>query len=73
MSLQNNGHTVYVHVFPNGKRYVGMTRHTLKKRWGTDGKGYKTQRLFWRAIQKHGWCNIAHSIIAENLSHENAK
>lgn len=34
--------------------------------------GYQTQYVFWRAIQKYGWDNIQHEIVAENLSHDEA-
>lgn len=64
--------TVYIHRTPNDKVYVGITQKKLVARWGKDGSGYKTQQLFWRAIQKYGWENIQHEIIAENLSKEDA-
>lgn len=64
--------TVYVHHIPNDKVYVGITQKKVLARWGKDGAGYKTQQLFWRAIQKYGWDNIRHEIVAENLSKEEA-
>ena len=62
---------VYMHVTPNGKRYIGITKSSLKRRWG-NGTGYKTQ-LFNRAIEKYGWDNIKHVILYENLTEEEAK
>lgn len=53
---------VYIHLFPNGKRYVGKTTLTPKMRWKS-GWGYKTQRLMWNAIKKYGWENIVHQVI----------
>lgn len=51
---------VYIHLFPNGKRYVGLTKlKTLNWRWKS-GEGYKTQQLIYRAIIKYGWKNIQH-------------
>lgn len=61
-----------MHVTPNKKKYIGITHYDCKQRWRKDGLGYKTQTLFWRAIQKYGWDNIEHIIIAENLSKEDA-
>ena len=56
-------YTVYQHIFPNGKRYVGVTRTSVHKRWGYKGYNYKTQ-LVGRAIEKYGWDNIKHEIFA---------
>jgi len=65
-------YVVYVHKFPNNKVYVGITGNRYpKKRWSC-GNGYKTQQLMWRAIQKYGWDNIEHEIVAKNLTHEDA-
>lgn len=63
-----NTYIVYMHIFPNGKRYVGITGQRTKDRWRVNGNGYKPQKLVYRAIQKYGWDNIDHVIIAENLS-----
>lgn len=52
---------VYVHVFPNEKKYVGLTKLGTKNRW-KDGKGYKSQ-LVRRAIDKYGWDNIEHLVV----------
>lgn len=62
--------TLYVHITPNNKKYFGITKTTVQNRWGVDGSGYSTQQLFWRAIQKYGWNNIQHIILAEKLSKE---
>lgn len=55
-------YTIYCHVFPNGKRYVGITKTSLESRWD-NGNGYKTCPLVDRAIQKYGWENVAHEIL----------
>lgn len=62
--------TLYVHITPNNKKYFGITKTTVQNRWGINGSGYSNQKLFWRAIQKYGWDNIEHIILAENLSKE---
>lgn len=62
-------YTLYIHLFPNNKKYVGVTRTKTKYRW-KNGHGYKPQVLIYRAIQKYGWNNIQHIIICENLSKE---
>ena len=50
---------VYVHLFPNGKFYVGMTGNNPKQRW-QKGDGYKQQKRMYYAIKKYGWNNIQH-------------
>ena len=66
-----NNYTVYMHESPSGKKYVGITKTSLKKRWNY-GYGYEHNPYFWRAIQKYGWGNITHKIIADGLSKEEA-
>lgn len=61
---------VYIHTTPDGKRYVGVTAIEPEKRW-LKGKGY-TQKVFGNAIEKFGWENILHEIVAENLSEQEA-
>lgn len=67
-----DNYTLYVHIAPNGKLYFGITHMQIQHRWYSDGSGYKTQQLFWRAIQKYGWNNFKHIILFENLSKEMA-
>lgn len=62
---------IYKHIAPNGKLYIGMTKQGCERRW-QNGRGYKTQRLFWRAIQKYGWDNFTHEILEEDLLHDEA-
>lgn len=56
-------YTIYCHVFPNGKKYIGITRTKLGRRFGKDGANYKTCVLVNRAIKKYGWENVEHIII----------
>ena len=66
-----NNYTVYMHISPSGKRYIGITSTSVNQRWN-NGKGYETQ-IFYRAIEKYGWDNIEHIIIAKGLDEETAK
>lgn len=75
---EDNRWTVYVHIVPKeisgyewDKYYVGITSIGVKARWGSDGNMYKKQG-FYNAIQKYGWDNIQHEIIADNLTLEEA-
>lgn len=67
-------YTVYRHISPSGKVYVGITCRKPEYRWNK-GKGYKEtdQLCFFRAIKKYGWDNIKHEILYTNLSEEEAK
>ena len=61
---------VYVHVCPNGKRYVGCTKQARPElRWGKNGGRYKHQ-LFGRAILKYGWDNITHEVFEVDSEEE---
>ena len=73
MSIAKENYKVYMHRFPNGKVYIGITsRKRACERWN-GGHGYKHQALMWNAIQKYGWKNIQHIILAEGLSKEEAE
>lgn len=61
---------LYAHILPNNKLYFGITSNSFDVRCQKNGIGYKTQRLFWRAIQKYGWDNIEHIVLMEGLSKE---
>ena len=66
-----DNYTVYVHIDPEGKRYYGATKMDVERRW-KDGRGYKNNLYFWKSIQKYGWGNIQHIIVARGLSKEEA-
>lgn len=71
MANNKRNYTIYVHIFPDGKRYVGCTCTSVKLRWN-GGLGYERQKKVFSAILKFGWNNIRHYIIMENLSREEA-
>lgn len=64
-------YSVYIHTFPNDKKYIGVTRWKPELRWGTNGCNYKNPYMV-NAIKKYGWNNIAHEIVAENLTADQA-
>lgn len=52
--------------------YVGITQKSLKERFRSNGLGYKSCSHFWYAIQKYGWNNFDHEVIASHLTEEEA-
>lgn len=60
---------VYVHEFPNGKRYFGQTCVSPEERW-RNGKRYSG--LMKKAIDKYGWENIIHKILFTELDADTA-
>lgn len=62
-----NVYTVYKHISPNGKEYVGMTRN-IQKRWEGNGCSYTKNSEFRNDIMKYGWDNFKHIIIKDGLS-----
>lgn len=72
MERNQNHFTVYMHINKiNNKKYIGITGQTPKERW-RGGNGYYRNKHFYNSIQKYGWDNFEHKIIAENLSKEEA-
>ena len=70
---------VYMHVVPKelsgykyDKYYIGITQQSLTKRW-QHGCGYYSCTFFYKAIQKYGWDNMEHLVVAEDLSEIEAK
>lgn len=63
--------SVYIHITPSNKYYVGITSKEPCERW-RNGFGYYSQKYFYNAIQKYGWDNIYHEIVASNLTKEEA-
>lgn len=60
---------IYIHEFPNGKKYVGQTCVEPHERW-RNGKRYSG--LMKRAIDKYGWENIGHKILFTELDADSA-
>ena len=65
-------YTVYKHIFPNNKIYIGITSKRPEIRWNK-GKGYKLCPLMNKAIQKYGWKNVKHEILFTGLSKKQAE
>lgn len=67
-----NNYKVYEHLFPNGKRYIGITCRSLKERF-KNGYGYVHNEYMTNAINKYGWCNVEHKLLFDNLTKEQAE
>lgn len=67
-----NGYKVYKHTAPNGKVYIGITKQAPEKRWKR-GIGYQDNPYFFKAIQKYGWDDFRHEILAESLTKKQAE
>lgn len=63
---------LYKHISPSNKVYIGITQQNPEKRW-QNGRGYKSNKYFWRAIQKYGWDNFKHEILYVDLTKEEAE
>ena len=75
---EDNKSTVYIHIIPKevsghqfDKYYVGITTKKPTVRWNS-GKGYDYNQHFMNAINKYGWNNIEHHIVATHLTHDEA-
>ena len=65
-------YSVYIHVFPNQKVYVGITRQSVEDRW-KNGRSYVRCVSVDRAIKKYGWENIKHEVIRVVETKEDAE
>ena len=75
MVVIENNYYVYIHINKiNNKKYVGITKTSLEKRWGKNGSEYTRDKssVFGRAIEKYGWENFTHEVFANNLNKERA-
>ena len=61
-------HKVYIHKFPNGKKYVGVCI-SCEDRW-QNGNGYGYNKEMFADIKKYGWGNIEHKILFETSDSE---
>lgn len=59
---------VYRHTSPSNKIYIGITKADPKYRWLNNGRGYKSQTVFFNAILKYGWINFKHEVLYTGLS-----
>ena len=67
-----NDYKVYIHIFPNEKVYIGITKQKPEYRW-RNGKKYNNNIYITNAINKYGWDNIRHIILYDNLTKQEAE
>lgn len=66
---QNKKYIVYMHKLKiDGRVYIGQTCLSIEERAGSNGNKYKGCTKFWNAIQKYGWNNFEHIVLASNLT-----
>lgn len=68
----NKTYCVYTHIFPNGKKYIGVTCQKPEHRWN-NGRGYRNNKYLERAINKYCWHNVEHKILYTDLLKEEAE
>lgn len=66
-----SSYKVYIHISPEGKKYIGITKMKVEDRW-QNGYGYKYNNHFYNAIKKYGWDNFKHIVLFESLTKEEA-
>lgn len=64
--------TLYMHIAPNGKKYVGITKRKPSVRWN-GGSGYASNEDFYKDIKKYGWSNIEHRVLKEGMNKKDAE
>lgn len=66
-----NNYKIYIHTFPNNKKYIGMTCQKGNNRF--KGGCHYTGQFVERAIKKYGWKNVESKIIFNHLTKEEAE
>lgn len=75
MVITGGTYSVYIHTnIINFKRYVGTTSKVpVHKRWCiASSAGYRKNKRFQADIDKYGWHNFEHEIVASGLNEEEA-
>lgn len=62
-------YTVYRHITPDGKSYIGCTSNTVRERWD---QGYQHNAAFALAYHRYGWNGMQHEILADGLVENDA-
>lgn len=70
--MEAKNYSVYVHRFPNGKVYVGITGKKPEQRWKR-GRNYGSNPAMMRAIAKYGWDNIEHAVLFSGITQKEAE
>ena len=71
--MEEHNYRLYRHTnLINGKVYFGVTKNKMEYRAGKNGAKYWQCTYFNNAIQKYGWDNFSHEVIAENLTKDQA-
>ena len=55
-------YSVYRHITPENKSYIGVTSLKINQRF-QNGRGYKNCKRFIEAIEKYKWENIKHEVL----------
>lgn len=63
-----NAKKLYIHIFPNGKKYIGVCQ-CCEDRW-QNGHGYAHNKEMYKDIEKYGWNKIEHIILLESYNDE---
>lgn len=63
-------YTVYMHTFPSGKKYVGITKQ-IAQRWRP--KAYAANTEMYEEIQNVGWDKVKHEVLFSELSRKDAQ
>ena len=63
---------VYMITSPNGKKYIGMTRTSMEKRWN-NGNGYIQNKPLFDDIKKYGKEKFTRTVLYDGLTKEEAE
>lgn len=71
--MASETYTLYRHVSPEGKTYIGITSRPLWVRWQKGGSAYRKNPYFAEDIRRFGWDSFKHESLKEGLTQEEAE
>lgn len=67
--MSDKRYTIYKHISPDGKTYIGCTGDVPEIRWR---KGYLHNDALSKDIDKYGWDNFKHDIVSSDMNETDA-
>ena len=73
-SSRSSEYCYYILTFPNGKKYVGLSKVPVERRWEcARTQAYRKNARLYAAIQEYGWENVQKEVYYDQLTLSSAR